>query len=134
MRLKILVLLSVLVVATLVWAPGAVQAATITVNTTTDVVNSTDGLCSLREAITAANTDTVSGATGGECTAGGGADTITVPAGTYTLTVAGTGEDSNVTGDLDVVGDLTLTGADAATTLIDGGLLDRVIDVKSPAP
>ena len=40
---------------------------TITVNSTLDVANSTDGLCTLREAIIAANTDTASGATAGEC-------------------------------------------------------------------
>jgi CSLREA domain-containing protein len=51
-------------------------AGTITVNSTADVANSTDGVCTLREAITAANTDTASGPTAGECTAGGGADTI----------------------------------------------------------
>jgi len=51
---------------------------TITVNSTTDVANSSDGLCTLREAITAANTNTASGVTAGECAAGGsGSDTIT---------------------------------------------------------
>ena len=64
---------------------GTAHAATITVNTTADVV-ADDGVCSLREAITAANTDTSSGATGGECAAGSGADTITLSAGTITLT------------------------------------------------
>src|SRR5713101_4914941 len=44
---------------------------TITVNSTADVVNSSDGLCTLREAITAANTNTASGVTAGECAAGG---------------------------------------------------------------
>src|SRR6185503_709192 len=48
------------------------QAASITVN----------GSCSLINAITAANTDT---ATGG-CAAGSGADTISLPGGTITLT------------------------------------------------
>src|SRR6266511_211883 len=51
-----------------------------------------DGDCSLREAISAAN-------------AAPGADTITVPAGTYLLTLLNSGginEDLNATGDLDV--------------------------------
>jgi len=64
-----------------------VFAVSITVNTTTDVVNSTDGLCSIREAIVAANTDTASGVPVGECAAGGGTDTISIPAGTYLLSV-----------------------------------------------
>src|SRR6266404_188552 len=57
---------------------------TITVNSTSDAAISNDGLCTLREAITAANTNTASGVTAGECAAGGsGSDTIT-------FTIAGT--------------------------------------------
>jgi CSLREA domain-containing protein len=100
------------------------HAATITVNTTDDELNS-DGDCSLREAIQAANTDAAVDA----CTAGSGADTIDVPAGTYTLSIAGAGEDANATGDLDITDDLTINGAGAPTTIIDGGALDRVFDV-----
>jgi CSLREA domain-containing protein len=54
---------------------GPVSAATITVNATTDT-EVDDGVCTLREAITASNTDTASGITAGECAAGSGADTI----------------------------------------------------------
>lgn len=50
-------------------------AATITVNSTADT-EANDGVCTLREAIKAANTDTASGASGGECLAGSGTDTI----------------------------------------------------------
>jgi CSLREA domain-containing protein len=69
-----------LVTTTIFIAP--VQAGTtITVTTTNDELN-TDGDCSLREAIEAANTDsTVSG-----CPAGNGTDTIVLPSGTYKLT------------------------------------------------
>jgi titin len=57
--------------------PAAVSGATITVNSTLDSVNPTDGLCTLREAITAANTNTPSGGVVGECAAGAaGLDTI----------------------------------------------------------
>jgi len=94
---------------------AAVQAAGIAVDTTTDELNS-DGDCSLREAVQAANTDAAVDA----CTAGSGADTITLPAGTYTLTIAGTGEDAAADGDLDVTDDVTVTGAGAGTTTIDG--------------
>ena len=54
-------------------------------------------------------------------TAAVGADTITVPAGTYTLTIppAPSG-DAAADGDLDVTDDVTVTGAGAGTTTIDG--------------
>ena len=45
-------------------------AATITVNSLADVAIGPDGLCTLREAISAANTDTSSGVVAGECAAG----------------------------------------------------------------
>lgn len=55
-------------------------AATITVNS---IANTTGGSnCTLRNAITAANADTTTGG----CPAGSGADTIVLPAGTYTFT------------------------------------------------
>lgn len=50
-------------------------AATITVTSTADIA-ANDGVCTLREAITAANTDTASGAASGECAAGSGTDDI----------------------------------------------------------
>lgn len=62
----------------------------ITVNSTLDAANATDGVCTLREAITAANTNTASGASAGECIAGSssGSDTVDLAAlsGTITLT------------------------------------------------
>jgi CSLREA domain-containing protein len=81
-------------------------ASTIVVNSTADVANGSDGLCTLREAIIAANTDTASGATAGECAAGssGGADlidatgvtgtidlTTTLPSITASMTINGPG-------------------------------------------
>ena len=99
----------------------------INVTTTADAVAS-DGSCSLREAVQAANTD----AAFNDCPAGSGADQITLGATTYTLTrdVAGhTDEDSNSTGDLDVTSELTITGAGAASTTINGGGIGRVLQV-----
>src|SRR5687768_18498246 len=55
-----------------------------------------DALCSLREAVIAANTDTAVDA----CPAGNGADTIVIPGGVYELLLLGTGEDASLTGDL----------------------------------
>lgn len=110
------------------------HAATITVNTTDDELN-TDGDCSLREAIQAANTDTaVDG-----CTAGSGIDTISLPTGFYILTIAGAGENANGTGDLDITSDVTINGEyGSGNTIIQAGTnstngIDRVLDVHSGA-
>lgn len=105
--------------------PSGVLGASITVNTTADELNG-DGDCSLREAIQSANTD---GPVGG-CTAGSGADEITVPAGVYVLTLGGA-EDGNAAGDLDVLGDVTIIGAGADTTIVDGNDIDRVLHVRA---
>ena len=58
-----------------------------------------------------------------------GAPTLSVPANTYTLAIAGTGEDGARTGDLDVTDAVTLTGAGAPTTIINGNAIDRVFHV-----
>lgn len=79
--------------AALLLAPAAARAATITVNSAADTA-ANDGKCTLREAITAANTDTASGALAGECAAGTlGLDTIVfaIPAATDPGCVVGTG-------------------------------------------
>ena len=60
----------------LMLATSQAVAATIVVNSTADSA-ANDGHCTLREAITAANTNSVSGGAAGECIAGGtGTDTI----------------------------------------------------------
>jgi len=79
----------------------------------------------LREAIQAANND----AAFGGCTAGNGDDTITLQALTYTLTIPGANNDLNQTGDLDIRSNITINGVEATSTIIDGGTLDRVVDV-----
>ena len=93
------------------------KLATITVNTFNDVVDGGDAFISLREAIIQANStgDTI--------------DLSTIGAGTFTLTINGTGEDSAATGDLDITGNVTITGLDASSTIIEGGGIDRVFDL-----
>ena len=112
--------------------PQIVHASIITVNTTDDELNA-DGDCSLREAIRAANTDSMVDT----CTGGSGPDDIMFDAivvpGTFALSISGTGEDAALTGDLDITEDLTITGAGAASTVIDGGALDRVFHVTPGA-
>src|SRR5262245_23991308 len=65
------------------------QGNTITVNSTSDVANSADGLCTLREAIRAANNNAASGVVAGECGAGGssGADTVDLSGVSGTITL-----------------------------------------------
>ena len=89
--------------------------AQLAVTTPLDVVDADDGLLSLREAVIEAN-------------ASPGLDTIHVPAGTYALTLAGVGEDAALTGDLDLTGRVSIQGAGAGATIIDGAGLDRVFD------
>jgi CSLREA domain-containing protein len=120
-----LLALAILALVALGQAPS--YAANITINTTTDELNS-NGNCSLREAITAANTDAAVDA----CTAGSGADVITVPTGTYALTIVGTGEQNAADGDLDVFTNVTINGAGAASTIIDGEATgERIFSIES---
>lgn len=116
-----------LVIVSPLGASTSKSPATIVVNTGADLI-ADDGQCSLREAITAANQDMPSGAMVGECSAGNGADTITLPQGTYTFALNGI-EDGNLGGDLDITGDLTIEGADRATTIINAAHLDRVLHI-----
>lgn len=104
------------------------RAAVINVNGTADENSSSpaNAVCTLREAVLSANTNT---AVGG-CAAGGGpGDTIVVPAGTYGFTLAGAGEGVGETGDLDLLDDTIIQGAGAGLTVIDGNGLDRVFHV-----
>jgi len=125
------------VAAPMLVAPPVAFAASFVVNTTMDTVDATPGngicadaggLCSLRAAIMETN-------------ALAGADTIILPAGTYTLTRAGINENDSATGDLDIKDALTITGSggnqdgDPALTVIQAGAsmatgIDKVITVN----
>src|SRR5512142_2010103 len=131
-RLLRIVFTSALFAALLLMLPAApvAQAAGFVVNTTADAVDvnpgdgvcaTATGACTLRAAIMEAN-------------AHPGADTITLPAGTYDLTIRGYDEDAATTGDLDITDNLTLIGAGADSTFIVGAKdifnpNDRVFDV-----
>lgn len=105
--------------------------ATFTVNSFVDLPDSTpgdgladastngSGLVTLRAAIMEAN-------------ALQGADTIELPAGQYQLYIEGNLEDAAATGDLDITESLTINGAGAGSTFVDGGRLDRVFDIRGP--
>ena len=127
LRVYVVIALSVAALAlTVAWVTDSetASAATFTVNKTADTADGAcDALdCSLREAIIAANSSGASPA-----------DTITVPAGTYTLSIAGPDVASNAAvGDLDITfGSVTINGAGAASTIIDGADIDRILDIKS---
>jgi CSLREA domain-containing protein len=123
----IIVSLSLVLLAVLSVDLRPARAATITVTTTIDEINS-DGDCSLREAIRAANINAPVDA----CTAGNGPDTIQLPAGIYILTIAGAGENAGLTGDLDITDELTIQGAGKVDTVISGNGLDRVFHILAP--
>lgn len=110
----------------------AMQAATFTVNNPADandaapgngVCDAGGGACTLRAAISEAN-------------ALAGADTIILPAGTYTTTLPGAGDNANATGDFDITEALTITGAGAGATFVEaaaapGTAGDRVFHIPT---
>lgn len=125
----------ILTLTALLAVQPALDATTINVSGTADVLNGSNGICSLREAVTNANDDI---ATYGDCAAGSGADTIVIPAGTYLLTLAGDEEwwqTDNAVGDLDLSDSdrTTLSGAGAAATNLDGSDTTRVLHVLEGA-
>ena len=79
----------------------------------------TPGSCSLREAVTLANSRL-------------GPDRILLPASTQlVLTRAGANENANVSGDLDILEDLELVGAGAAQTVLTQTSADRLLHAVS---
>lgn len=108
---------------------GGAYAATFAPDTIDDTVDvlpgdglcaDADSHCSLRAAMQESN-------------ALAGEDTIVVGPQTYALTRAGSDEDGSASGDLDVDDELVLQGAGADATIIDGGALDRVLDIRPAA-
>ena len=112
-----------LVLGLLVLPVQPASAATFTVTKTADTNDGTcNADCSLREAIVAAN-------------ASAGPHTITIPAGTYTLSIPGANENAAATGDLDILQSMTLNGAGSASTIIQAGAsaangIDKVFSVN----
>ncbi len=109
--------------ATLALAAPA-GAVTLTVSKLDDTADGTcNADCSLREAVVAAN-------------ATAEADTVLLPAGTLTISIAGQNEQAAATGDLDVLsagGTLTVRGAGITATAIDAAKVDRIFEVLAGA-
>lgn len=105
-----------------------VQAATIVVNTSADVIDE-DGLCSLREAIINANHASQHGST--DCVAGeAGGNTIVFDAALAGETITLNGEHLLIT-----TRNLTIEGpvpGDRSGLILDGGQASRVINVLGP--
>ena len=125
---KFLTALAVIAMVLAALPAMSAHAASITVTTTTDELT-TDGNCSLREAILNANNNGSGGHP--DCTGGSGADTIILTSGsTYTLSLAGAGTSA---GDLDIDditnAALTIQASSTTPAIIDGGDIDRVLDV-----
>jgi hypothetical protein len=78
-----------------------------------------EGRCTLRAAVQESNASVE-------------ADTIQIPAGKLVLKRTGAGENLAATGDLDLTGEVTLTGAGAAVSVIQGKK-DRILDVLAGA-
>ncbi|HEY3334872.1 MAG TPA: CSLREA domain-containing protein [Candidatus Limnocylindrales bacterium] len=93
-------------------APVAAAGATIVVNSVGDPAPGNDGLCTLREAILAANSNTKSGTAAGECVAGIGTDSIAFGFTSRTVTIG-----SQLP---DIASSLTLNGAGSVTIDIAG--------------
>ncbi len=98
---------------------GEARAGVFVTTETADTADAAcDRDCSLREAVIAANLAP-------------GQDVVILAPGVYRLTRAAGGADTPSVGDLDFTGDTVLYGESAATTIIDGGGLDRVLDVPA---
>uniref|UniRef100_UPI002FC7ED65 DUF4347 domain-containing protein n=1 Tax=Ramlibacter sp. TaxID=1917967 RepID=UPI002FC7ED65 len=104
-------------------AAGAIRAAaqsdwqgSLATYTVTNVLDAALVPGTLRWAISQAN-------------ANAGADIIELSAGTFQITLLG-GDDTNLLGDLDINGDLTIKGDAAGGTIVSGGGLDRVFDIR----
>ena len=121
-----LVILPVVLLSVLWWSVRPLAAepsggATIVVNSFADDM-ADDELCTLREAVVAANRDRASGG----CPTGNRADTILLPPGVYTLTSSDDGGGDAVAaaaaaGDLDVFRDLDIQPSGPGLVVIDGG-------------
>jgi CSLREA domain-containing protein len=119
---------------------GQALAVSFTVNSTADQpdANPGDGICR-----TASNTCTLRAAIM-EANSSPGADTITLPAGVYSLGIPSVNDDLDTTGDFDIHTSITILGAGADITIIDAGNplpgadptakgMDRLIEVHPTA-
>ena len=115
-------------VCTLALTACPAAANTIAVNTTADGFGA-NGVCTLRDAVQAANTNLAQGG----CPAGSGYDTIAIGPGTFKLSIVPVGGDTNASGDLNLTTGMTIRGAGRDATTIDAQSIDRVIATSPSA-
>ena len=124
---------SSLLVATLLMLPAlspTAEAAEILVSTVSDAIIDGDNRCTLREAINSANADMPLHG----CTTGDGADTIVLFFDSdHEMTLAGTNEDDNLTGDFDIKDDLTIRPMGSSVVEIEADGIDRIFHVHDGA-
>src|SRR3954447_22369941 len=115
-------------------AYGAAPAVANSIHVTADAPDAvaSDGKCSLREAVNAANENSLVNAPDCDSAGASSGDLIVLPAGQYTLAAGGAGDNANATGDLDLTGAVAVRGAGASSTAIVGNG-DRVVDVQPNA-
>jgi CSLREA domain-containing protein len=120
--IRISILITIVVAGISIGLGKAAPNSVIQVNTFTDELNS-DGDCSLREAIQAANNNVAVDS----CQSGSSEsiDNIYLQTGTYVLSIPGE-DDNNEIGDLDILGSVNIIGKGEKKTIIDGGAIDRV--------
>lgn len=110
-RIAVLVAGAAVLCGAIAVPPVALGASTIRVNTLSDTASGSDGHCSLREALTSADTNAASGGAAGECPAGtaGNTDVIlfTVPG---SITLSSPLPESNEGFTLDGGGTVTVSG------------------------
>ena len=94
----------ILVAIALVWTSRQRAATTITVNSLSDASNASDGLCTLREAITAANNNAASGAVAGECAAGSSSGSDVIDLTNVNGTINLTGALPNISSSMTITG------------------------------
>lgn len=104
-------------------------STTFAVNNVSDApdANLGDGICR-----TSANTCTLRAAIQ-QANNLAGSDVISLPAGNYILTLPKTTKQTAASGDLDITGDLVITGAGVDSTNIDGNGIDRLFNVLNSA-
>ena len=109
--------------------PAPALAAAFVVDSTSDGVDVTPGdgacatlaaECTLRAAVQETN-------------ALPGPDKVTLPVGTYTMSIGGSLEEAGATGDFDILDDLTINGLSTPATIVNGNGIDRVFDVQAGA-
>ena len=112
---------------------SAAAASTFNVNSTADRVDLSpgNGVCATGNLVGGAPECTLRAAVQ-EANALAGTDTINIPAGTYTLTRSG-GDDTAAAGDLDILGSVTITGAGAGISIIDGASADGIFEIRGTA-